>query len=502
MTRRSPTNPRPAIGPTRRSVLQSAVLGGVAYLARGLFAEPAPTSRPADDLFPSDAWTNLGRLPTRHSRDIAASSLGVGMETLDRELFEPSKAIARLGELGVKWARLQTGWARCERERGKYDFRWLDEVVDPVIAAGVRPWFSVGYGNRLYSPDSSDPAAVGWYPLRTAEARDAWMRYVAALVEHFKTRVRDWEIWNEPNLDSFWKPDAPSAERYVELVALTVPIIRKAQPDATIIGGALASVPASTKYLQQCLDRGMGDHIDKLSIHPYRANPDRNYARDIEAYRKVLAGVKRPIAVWNGEMGCPSQPGSSGALGDLAWTEVAQAKWVARRAMNDLMLGVEVSSYFLVVDLLQYRRSARNPNGQPNWKGLLRGKDYSPKPSYVAYQSLCSLFDAKTQPADAKVQLEGAAEGVRTAAFIREGRPLYVWWSPADLMKAFKSADASLRAAFAGESRITHPVVVDPLTATVYQPRQAVLGDAQIRLPVPVLDYPLILCDRASLPQA
>ena len=32
----------------------------------------------------------------------------------------------------------------------------------------------------------------------------AYRRWVERLAEHFGSRVRDWETWNEPNI-SFWK---------------------------------------------------------------------------------------------------------------------------------------------------------------------------------------------------------------------------------------------------------------------------------------------------------
>ena len=62
--------------------------------------------------------------------DIAAERLGIGFEKLDRAVFEPERAYEKLGEIGIKWVRLQSGWARTEKEPGVYDFTWLDDIVD------------------------------------------------------------------------------------------------------------------------------------------------------------------------------------------------------------------------------------------------------------------------------------------------------------------------------------------------------------------------------------
>ena len=69
---------------------------------------------------------SIGRLKTRTSKSIASSPLSIGFETLDRKMFDPERTYPHLADLGVKWARCQTGWARTETTRDQYDFAWLD----------------------------------------------------------------------------------------------------------------------------------------------------------------------------------------------------------------------------------------------------------------------------------------------------------------------------------------------------------------------------------------
>ena len=89
------------------------------------------------------------RMNPRASKSVAASPISIGFETLDRKMFDPERTYSHLAKLGVKWARCQTGWARTETVKGKYDFEWLDRVVDSLLTAGVQPWFNLGYGNTL-----------------------------------------------------------------------------------------------------------------------------------------------------------------------------------------------------------------------------------------------------------------------------------------------------------------------------------------------------------------
>lgn len=53
----------------------------------------------------------------------------MGCETLDRDysIFDNYKQY--VGETGVGYARLQSGWAKSEPEKGKYNFEWLDAQV-------------------------------------------------------------------------------------------------------------------------------------------------------------------------------------------------------------------------------------------------------------------------------------------------------------------------------------------------------------------------------------
>jgi len=71
----------------------------------------------------------LGLLAVRHAEDIDSSPWSVGCETLDRDQARFRVYEDYVGELGVKHARLQSGWAKCEKQQGIYDFAWLDEGV-------------------------------------------------------------------------------------------------------------------------------------------------------------------------------------------------------------------------------------------------------------------------------------------------------------------------------------------------------------------------------------
>ena len=89
----------------------------------------------------------IGNIRPVNSVDITDSRLGIGMEKLDRDAFEPEKVYDKVAALGVKWIRLQSGWQKTERQEGIYDFAWLDSQVDNLLKRGLKPWLCLCYGN-------------------------------------------------------------------------------------------------------------------------------------------------------------------------------------------------------------------------------------------------------------------------------------------------------------------------------------------------------------------
>ncbi len=476
---------------TRRRFLEMGLMGsaGLHLRPRSTSAAEANREPRARDPFLTSGLKPIGKVKPVPSRAIRASPLSVGFETLDRKHFDPPRTYPHLAELGAKWARCQTGWCRCEPQRGEFDFRWLDAVVDGLLEIGIQPWFNLGYGNRLYTPKAENEAAVGWAPVFADEPRKAWLRFTARLAEHFKDRVRHWEIWNEPNIKTFWKPKKPDPADYVRLVRITVPQIRKHIPRAVLIGGAFAGIPM--RYIDGCLSEGLADLVDKISYHPYRSIPEKGYAPQIQALRERIAKHNPRLKLWQGENGCPSKggEGSVGALSRLTWTEERQAKWLLRRILTDLRLRIELTSYFHTIDLVGYR-------GKTNYKGLLRGKDYAPKPAYRAYQCLCALFDARTEPLDGlTLELIGQKKvHLQEASFRRNGRGLVAYWFPADLQKAWRPETITL--SIQGHATIKEPILIDPLRGDTYALDRVRRDAASLRFDgLPLLDYPLLLAD-------
>ncbi|MDZ4794050.1 MAG: hypothetical protein SGI83_07210 [Bacteroidota bacterium] len=90
------------------------------------------------------------------------------------------------------------------------------------------------YGNPIYEGGGDKNLSAG-IPNST-EALMAWNRWVKALLNRYKSKVKDWEIWDELN---FGDNDINSPEAVAVLNIRTAEIVKKIQPPAKISGLAM-----------------------------------------------------------------------------------------------------------------------------------------------------------------------------------------------------------------------------------------------------------------------
>lgn len=439
-----------------------------------------------------DGLTYIGKLKPKKSTEIASSRLGVGFECLDRQMWDPAQAWPVLNDLGVKWARVQTGWARTEKQPGVYDFSWLDDIVNKLIERGVQPWLSISYGNPIYTRDINtapeglppshlgcDEFGVGFPPIHTKEERLGWQNYVRALARHFKNRVTHFEVWNEPDLLSFWKCQ-PKASQYVDLVRLTAEPLRAEHPGAKIIGGAIAwgMTVWSLKYLEDCMQAGLHELVDIITYHGYKSVPERHSTQEIDGFKHIINKYKPSLLHWQGEAGVqsyvPKNARGVGALSTMKFSESIQARMLLRRFLLELHNGCAMTSYFHMADFAHYAAFKETFH-----YGVLRLQDGSPKPAFYALQTLCSLLCDPMEPAGGRTAchlsvLDDTNDPRATKAFswhanfVRGHVPVHAWWVPSSVEDDPVIKQAEMNFWMDRDLLLDHPVIIEPVTQEVY----------------------------------
>ena len=305
----------------------------------------------------------------------------VGCETIERGFTVYDEYKQFVGKLGVGYARLMSGWAKTETQKGVYDFEWLDAIVDDMIAQGVCPWMCICYANPIYKGliDLDSPI---W---TDEETMQAWLSYVKELVVRYKGKITMYEIWNEPNGGNGSK----YPESYVNLFIRTAELIRELDPDVKIAGLALAG-STRPEYVEAVMSsiaaRGKSHLMDYATFHPYAFNPDET-VRDIENFRTQIKNYAPDTEILQGENGTNATLQHAFALGNYEWTEYSQAKWYMRRMSTDFRLGIP-SSVFTMVDI-KYNHTVNN-------KGLiktdLRGRVIWVRPAFHAVSHYASIL--------------------------------------------------------------------------------------------------------------
>jgi xylan 1,4-beta-xylosidase len=158
------------------------------------------------------------------------------------------------GTPDLKWG--STNIYTMKNGRPVYDFTIVDHIIDTYLARGIHPYLEIGFmpeamtsaptGVPYHRPwragvDYQD-APSGWsYPPRDyhqwAELIYQWTRHN---VERYgRAEVRRWyfEVWNEPNLDFYWRG---TPEDFYRLHDYGIDAVRRALPGARVGGPDVA----------------------------------------------------------------------------------------------------------------------------------------------------------------------------------------------------------------------------------------------------------------------
>ena len=136
--------------------------------------------------------------------------------------------ITQCVELGVPWIRCDFNWFQIETEKDIYNWSFIDEVVNMaqsnclnILAtlAYTPPW--AGNGKTTSIPNDIND----------------WGNFATAAAERYNNRITHWEIWNEPNLDTFFDGDA---DDYSDLLKIASTQIKLINSNNKVCGPALS----------------------------------------------------------------------------------------------------------------------------------------------------------------------------------------------------------------------------------------------------------------------
>jgi glycosyl hydrolase family 42 (putative beta-galactosidase) len=211
---------------------------------------------------------------------------------------------------GIETVRWPLAWNGVQpTAKGPYNWAGFDPVVEVASRHGLKvlPF--------IYGTPSWIARKYTKLPVDSARAKRAWTAFLEAAVHRYgpggefwaqtgpgpnyapvvahPLPIRSWQVWNEANFFYFAYPASP--QRYVKLLKISAPAIKRADPGAKVILSGLFGEPTATgargmpaaKFLETIYRTpGIKSYFDGIALHPYAA-----FAQDLEVMTETLHEV-------------------------------------------------------------------------------------------------------------------------------------------------------------------------------------------------------------------
>lgn len=173
--------------------------------------------------------------------------------------YRDSAAVSPLiAAAGIGYIRDEVRWADYELTKGKYRMPERERIyLDNVEKSGLDKLVILAFYNPLYQEEQMLP--------KTEEELKAFGDYCYNLVKELGDSCNLYEVWNEPNLWTFSHDTSPDA--YVPALKVAYENVKKANPNAVVLGCATAGI--SLDYYKRVFELGGADYMDELSLHYY-----------------------------------------------------------------------------------------------------------------------------------------------------------------------------------------------------------------------------------------
>jgi hypothetical protein len=338
----------------------------------------------------------------------------VGVD-VDGPLFGPDTPINLATQLktmvssGVQSVRVAFSWAAAQPYKTDADVpedqtaNFTDvggvptnfQFSDTVVGDAARERITV-LPTALYVPqwDAVSNSSGVAYPRQYAP----YAAYLTALIGRYGTHgsfwrenpgipkmpIRSWQIWNEPNLAYYWRQ--PFAASYVSFLKVAHAAVKKADPGAQVVLGALTNT--AWKSLGQIYKiKGAKNLFDVVAVNGFTKIP-ANVMLFMVFVRHAMSrfgdGAKPLMAT---EISWPSAKGKTKAHFDFITTPAGQARDISTLLplIGQQRLALHLSAFYWYTWMGQ-----EDPNTGPfNFSGLLgfHDGDVTVKPALQAFKT-------------------------------------------------------------------------------------------------------------------
>ncbi|TWI47271.1 hypothetical protein IQ22_04335 [Pseudomonas duriflava] len=293
----------------------------------------------------------------------------------------PDSAMQLIKDAHITAMRADAFWSVAEKTPGVLvmDPTWR-AYREAALKQQLGMMLILGYGNEYYG-NGAKP--------RSPNMQDRFVRYVDFIARSFVNDVDFYEIWNEWDVEN---PKDPIFTRdYVSLVEKSARQIRKRDPRAKVIAGAVTTLGIESGFVERMIDNGILESVDGLSLHPYvhcrrpaQTTPEAwiEWMRQVD--QSITSRAGRPVPLYLTEMAWPAHRGPCGI------DERQQAAYLVRSFLLARTLPSIKGMWWY-----DFKNDGTDKHEQEHNFGLLDNQ-FEPKPAYRTLASISRIVSDYT----------------------------------------------------------------------------------------------------------
>ncbi len=273
-------------------------------------------------------------------------NIGVQMKT---DTFNEA-TLREVRGLGFRVVRRGLYWNAIEKEKGVYDFSSVESQMKLCKELGLTVIVTLFSSNSLYEEPRGG--------VQTDAARKGFAAFAVAAAKHFSGQDVMFEIWNEPNVRTFWRKDGTHnspefAKEYSDLVNAVVPEMVKAVPGVFVMAGSVSNYwEPSYQWTEECFKNGvLKSGIRAWSVHPYGVKTPEEFKAGHDRTKELLNKYGAPdMPIIDSERGFTNV---KNGVNDEGWSGGSDAKlmdyqaWhLVRQYLVDMIEGIRLTSWY------------------------------------------------------------------------------------------------------------------------------------------------------------
>lgn len=321
-------------------------------------------------------------------------------------IAEQRQEIAAAALCGTQIMRCSIDWGSLETAPGVWDWTTFDHIVDLLDQNKMQMQGMFCFTARHAAPPEIAAGAKSYLDWsRVAPDLKMWSNYVSTIVKRYSGKIRYWEVWNEPDIDTFARF---SSDEYVEMLKTAYCSAKEADPRVEILTSGFATLREHRRikdpqYQEKVLDKAKGF----FDIHAYHEHGL------YDSYVNVIDQRFIPLREKTGT----TKPwyANETSVSALNGDELLQAVTLVQKCLFAWSRGAMGYNWY---DLRNDGFNAED--GEQNY-GMLTF-DFRPKMVYAAYNMLATHFR------QARFEQELLTTGVRLLRFRTPDAILLAAW--------------------------------------------------------------------------